>query len=215
MGIFRSQERQEIIAVLKGAGKNENGKLHPMSVSQIMAAVERADRNAVDQLLYKMRKAGEIEVAGRGLYTLAGQDPINGGQIGASVSAPAQSDRQSDREQSDQDDLTGAESGQIAAAPPPGANGEGTQSPSYSDQVMVTFGARYPDCVEDGRRFLERWGERAEACGWSPDDVVDLITGPRRGCEVLELSGAQASIRRNPKTGKVNIVYRQALRWHP
>jgi len=89
-----SQERQAIIAVLKGAGKNENGKLHPMSVSQIMAAVERADRNAVDQLLYKMRKAGEIEVAGRGLYTLAGQDPINGGQIGASVSAPAQSDRE-------------------------------------------------------------------------------------------------------------------------
>src|SRR5262249_60248243 len=65
-----------------------------MSVSQIMAAVERADRNAVDQLFYKMRKAGEIEAAGRGLYTLAGQDPINGGQIGACGSAPAQSGRE-------------------------------------------------------------------------------------------------------------------------
>jgi hypothetical protein len=62
--------RQEIIAALKRAGKNENGKLHPMSVSQIMAAVERTDRNAVDQLLFKMRKAGEIEPVGRGLYVL-------------------------------------------------------------------------------------------------------------------------------------------------
>jgi hypothetical protein len=93
-----SQERQAIIAALKGAG-------HPMSVSQIMAAVERTDRNAVDQLLFKMRKAGEVEVAGRGLYTL--------GKIGAPVSTPAQSDQeqsyregQSDR-QSNQDDLTG------------------------------------------------------------------------------------------------------------
>jgi len=93
-------------------------------------------------------------------------------------------------------------------------NGEGTQSPSYSDQVMATFEARYPDRVEDGRRFLDRRGERAEALGWSPDDGVKLITGFPRGCEVLELSAAQASIR-NPKTGKVNIVYRQALRWRP
>jgi hypothetical protein len=74
--------RQTIIAALKGAG-------HAMSISQIMAAVERTDRNAVDQLLHKMRKAGEIEVAGRGLYTL--------GKIGAPVSAPDQSDRQSDQ----------------------------------------------------------------------------------------------------------------------
>jgi hypothetical protein len=77
-----SQERQSIISALKGAG-------HAMSISQIMAAVERTDRNAVDQLLHKMRKAGEIEVAGRGLYTL--------GKIGAPVSAPDQSDRQSDQ----------------------------------------------------------------------------------------------------------------------
>ena len=106
--------RQEIISALKGAGKNENGRPHPMSVSQIMAAIGRTDRNAVDQLLHKMRKAGEIEVAGRGLYTL--------GKIGAPVSAPAQSDQeqsyregQSDR-QTDQDDLTGAESGKIEVA---------------------------------------------------------------------------------------------------
>jgi hypothetical protein len=74
-----SQERQKIIAVLKGAGK-------PISVSQIMAAVERTDRNAVDVLLHRMRKAGEIEVVGRGLYIL-----------GKNVSAPDQSDRQSDQ----------------------------------------------------------------------------------------------------------------------
>jgi len=75
-----SNARQEIISALKGAGKNENGRPHPMSVSQIMAAIGRTDRNAVDQLLHKMRKAGEIEVAGRGLYTL--------GKTGAPVSAP-------------------------------------------------------------------------------------------------------------------------------
>jgi hypothetical protein len=71
-----------------------------MSDSQIMAAIGRTDRNAVDQLLHKMRKAGEIEVAGRGLYTL--------GKIGAPVSAPAQSDQEHD--------LTGAESGKIEVA---------------------------------------------------------------------------------------------------
>jgi hypothetical protein len=74
--------RQSIISALKGAG-------HAMSISQIMAAVERIDRNAVDQLLHKMRKAGEIEVAGRGLYIL--------GKIGAPVFALDQSDRQSDQ----------------------------------------------------------------------------------------------------------------------
>ena len=107
--------RQEVIAALKAAGKNENGRPHPMSVTQIMAAIGRTDRNAVDQLLHKMRKAREIEVVGRGLYTVPG----NGGKIGAPVSAPAQSDQeqsyregQSDR-QTDQDDLTGAESGKI------------------------------------------------------------------------------------------------------
>jgi hypothetical protein len=83
----KDKGRQEIIAALEGAGKNENGRLHPMSISQIMAAIERADRNAVDQLLYKMRKAGEIEVAGRGLYIL-----------GKNVAVPDQSDRQSDQE---------------------------------------------------------------------------------------------------------------------
>lgn len=75
---MNSQERQEIIAALKGAAQ-------PMSVAQIMTAIGRTGRNAVDQLLYKMRKAGEIEVAGRGLYTL--------GKIGAPVSAPDKSDQ--------------------------------------------------------------------------------------------------------------------------
>src|SRR5262249_28741809 len=61
-------------------------------------------------------------------------------------------------------------------------NGGGTQSPGYADQVMATFEARYPDRVEDGHRFVDRWGERAEACGWPPDDGVKLITGLPRGC---------------------------------
>jgi hypothetical protein len=85
--LLMSNARQWIIAALKGAGKNKNGRPHPMSVSQIMAAIGRTDRNAVDQLLYKMRKAGELEAVGRGLYIL-----------GKNVSAPDQSDRQSDQE---------------------------------------------------------------------------------------------------------------------
>jgi hypothetical protein len=89
-----SNARQEIISALKGAG-------HAMSISQIMAAVERTDRNAVDQLLHKMRKAGEIEVAGRGLYTL-----------GKNISAPDQSDQ----EQSYREGQSGAEGGKIEVA---------------------------------------------------------------------------------------------------
>jgi hypothetical protein len=89
-----STQRQTIITALERAG-------HPMSVSQIMAAVERTDRNAVDCLLYKMRKAGDIAVAGRGLYTLAGQDPISGG---GQISQIDVSPDQSVSDQSVQDD---------------------------------------------------------------------------------------------------------------
>jgi len=59
--VFRSQERQAILAVLKEA-------VRPMSVPEIMAATDRSDRHAISNLLYKMEKAGEIEHAGRGLW---------------------------------------------------------------------------------------------------------------------------------------------------
>jgi hypothetical protein len=128
--VFRSQERQAIIAALRDA-KDKDGNRAPLSVSEIMAATERTDRHPVDQMLSKMRKAGEVVVAGRGLYTLPDPDPLNPGEIdekaapdgadeaeaidSAAVSATDKSHRKSHR------DLTGTESGEIAgeiAGPP-------------------------------------------------------------------------------------------------
>ena len=151
---FRSQERQTVLAALKDAGKDKDGKLKPLSVSQIMAASDRTDRHAVDTLLYKMRKAGEIEIAGRGLYSLCG-NPLNSGVTGvidasqaspeaeaidsATVSATGQSHRQS------QQDHTGAESGVIAGviaeAPKPLANnGNPAGSHHHTDHTGIEHG---------------------------------------------------------------------------
>jgi hypothetical protein len=41
-----------------------------MGISEIMAATERNDRNAVDQLLYKMQRDGEVVRLKRGVYAL-------------------------------------------------------------------------------------------------------------------------------------------------
>ena len=115
--IFRSQERQAIIAALKDA------KPEPMSVSQIMAATERTDRCAVDTLLYKMRKAGEVDVVRRGFYSLPG-DPLNAGDIGeigvsgALVGAEAVDNAAGfatdESHRGSHQDLTAAEGGEIA-----------------------------------------------------------------------------------------------------
>jgi hypothetical protein len=53
-------ERSVILDVLKEADE-------PMCPKDIMVAAELTNRNAVDILLYKMAKAGEVEKAGRGL----------------------------------------------------------------------------------------------------------------------------------------------------
>ena len=66
--IFRSKERQQILVVLKDG---------PMRVNQIMAALDRTDRHAVDALLFKMRKDDEIVAVGRGMYALPESDPLN------------------------------------------------------------------------------------------------------------------------------------------
>ena len=42
-----------------------------MSVPEIMTAVQRTDRNAVDQLLHKMTTDGEIQRVRRGVYVIA------------------------------------------------------------------------------------------------------------------------------------------------
>jgi predicted MarR family transcription regulator len=59
--VFRSQERQAILAVLKDT-------MRPMSVPEIMAATDRSDRHAIYNLLYKMEKAGDVKHAGRGQW---------------------------------------------------------------------------------------------------------------------------------------------------
>lgn len=40
--------------------------------------------------------------------------------------------------------------------------------------------AAWQHAVEDGRRFLARWGERAERLGWTADDLFGLADVPER-----------------------------------
>jgi hypothetical protein len=40
--------------------------------------------------------------------------------------------------------------------------------------------ARWQQCVEDGRAFLARWGEQAEALGWTARDLFGLHTSPAK-----------------------------------
>jgi len=88
--------------------------------------------------------------------------------------------------------------------------------------------ARWRQCVEDGKRFLSKWGEQAQALGWTSADLFGLPTPPEQphpsynrlsrydatgliwllqGKEVVALTEATASIR-NPNTGNV-AVYRK------
>lgn len=64
-----SQERQAVLEALEAfePATERDG----MSVPEIMVATGRSDRNAVDQLLYKMREAGEIKRVRRGVYLAA------------------------------------------------------------------------------------------------------------------------------------------------
>jgi hypothetical protein len=85
--------------------------------------------------------------------------------------------------------------------------------------------ARWQRCVADGKRFLAKWGEQAEALGWTSADLFGLCTPPERphpsynrlsrydctgliwlleGREVLALTEAAATIK-NPKTGNVTV----------
>jgi hypothetical protein len=88
---------------------------------------------------------------------------------------------------------------------------------------------RWRQCVKDGSRFLAKWGEQAEAMGWTSADLFGLHTPPAKphssysrlsrydctglvwllqGREVVALTETTASIR-NPNTGNVT-VYRKA-----
>jgi hypothetical protein len=46
--------------------------------------------------------------------------------------------------------------------------------PTYVDA------ADWHQAIEDGRRFVTRWGERAEVVGWTPADLFGLHTPPEK-----------------------------------
>jgi hypothetical protein len=64
--VHRSNARAKILAALEQATE-------PMGPKDIMAATGRTDRNAVDQLLFKMTQDGDVEKAGHGKYVLPGK----------------------------------------------------------------------------------------------------------------------------------------------
>jgi AAA domain-containing protein len=78
--VFRSEQRQAIAAALKDAKR-------PMSVSEIMAATERRDRNSTEVLLHRMEKNGEVKHVGRGLWADPDPtaDPLDPSKIGKKV----------------------------------------------------------------------------------------------------------------------------------
>jgi hypothetical protein len=66
--VHSSAERTSVIAALSEAGQKG---LH---IAEIMAATQRSDRNALDQLLYKMQRDGELVRIKRGLYALTNKN---------------------------------------------------------------------------------------------------------------------------------------------
>ena len=91
---------------------------------------------------------------------------------------------------------------------------------------------RWQRCVEDGKRFLAKWGEQAEALNWSSADLFGLHQPPKRphpsynrlsrydctglcwllqGKEVIVLTADTATIR-NPATGSLT-TYRRFNKW--
>jgi hypothetical protein len=90
--VRRSDERSTILAALRDADG-------PMSPKDIMSAAELTNRNALDILLYKMSKAGEVEKVRRGLYCHPGK-----------VRAPRKNGK-TERLEDDEDDYLNARDG--------------------------------------------------------------------------------------------------------
>ncbi len=181
---FRSQERQAIIAALKDAPKDKNGKPEPMSVSQLMTATQRRDRHALDNLLYKMRKEGQVASAGRGLY-LHPDHPSTPGEKGEKdppeglvAPEPVDNSNHSASDESHQEshrNLTGANSGEIRGeiteAPNPLANnGNINESHHLTDLTGSEHGA-----IDDGADL--------------PADPLDPGLNPWPRCEVCSRPG--------------------------
>jgi hypothetical protein len=62
--VHGSGERAAVISALASAGSEG------MHISEIMAATERNNRNAADQLLFKMQRDGDLVRVRRGVYAL-------------------------------------------------------------------------------------------------------------------------------------------------
>jgi hypothetical protein len=82
--VHRSNERSRIIEALTGASDG-------LRVTEIKALAEFSRRGAVDVLLSKMVRAGEIERSGRGLYRLPSSQSSDAGKIGEKERSPSQS----------------------------------------------------------------------------------------------------------------------------
>lgn len=99
-----SSERRQImdaIATFKPAHDRDG-----MAVAEIMAATERTDRNAIDQLLFKMARDGEIKRVRRGVYVL----PQEASKIGNKIRNGRQATDKStiNADLTDLTDLTGS-----------------------------------------------------------------------------------------------------------
>jgi len=104
--VQRSTERRRIIEALKAARQ-------PLSTKEIMIEAEMGNRNAMDILLSKMVKDGEIERVGRGRYSLPSAAKGNG-QIGQKERFDSQNtDFVSKSDNSSLSDLSGRDAGNI------------------------------------------------------------------------------------------------------
>jgi hypothetical protein len=74
--VHGSSERAAIMAVMTNAGSDG------LSIAEILVATGRRDRNAIDQLLFRMQRDGELTRIKRGVYALSkiGKKERNEGQ---------------------------------------------------------------------------------------------------------------------------------------
>jgi hypothetical protein len=143
--IFRSQQRQAIATALKEAKR-------AMSVSEIMAATERRDRNSTEVLLHKMERDGEVKHVSRGQWEHP--DPIDGVKIGKKVRNGNQALNNSEENDTDESyrNLTVTETGKIAGkianpSKPLATNGNPGKSYHLNDLTRADDYPELPDCL--------------------------------------------------------------------
>jgi hypothetical protein len=68
---------------------------------------------------------------------------------------------------------------QIFELPPPGAYRKVFAHLLLKPPDLIPVD-RWRQCVEDGKRFLTKWGDQAEALGWSSGDLFGLAPAPSK-----------------------------------